>query len=71
MQFVHIVLKWKNHNEPWPAKKYNYDQLDEVILKRANEASGLYQMFGNLRDMIVLDRCVKWFYIFGENKQLD
>jgi len=49
-------MEWRNHNKPWPSQKFDYEQLDRAILKRANEGSGIYQMFSNLADVVILDR---------------
>ncbi|XP_071774619.1 FAD-dependent oxidoreductase domain-containing protein 2 [Centroberyx gerrardi] len=56
---VHRVLEHRYHSDPWPSTKLLTTQLQSWILKRVNEASGPYQMFGVLGDVILLQgsRC--------------
>lgn len=51
---VHRVLEQRYHSNPWPSTKLLTTQLQSWILKRVNEASGPYQMFGVLGDVILL-----------------
>uniref|UniRef100_A0A671QY96 FAD-dependent oxidoreductase domain-containing protein 2-like n=1 Tax=Sinocyclocheilus anshuiensis TaxID=1608454 RepID=A0A671QY96_9TELE len=51
---VHKILEQRYHNIAWPATKLPISQLQSWILRRVNEASGLYQMFGVLGDIILL-----------------
>lgn len=51
---VHRVLEHRYHSNPWPSTKLQITQLKSWILKRVNEASGPYQMFGVLADVILL-----------------
>ncbi|KAM4634461.1 FAD-dependent oxidoreductase domain-containing protein 2 [Polymixia lowei] len=51
---VHHVLEHRYHGNPWPSTKLLITQLQSWILKRVNEASGPYQMFGVLGDVILL-----------------
>lgn len=51
---VHHVLEQQYHSNPWPSTKLLTTQLQSWILKRVNEASGPYQMFGVLGDVILL-----------------
>ncbi|XP_062874938.1 FAD-dependent oxidoreductase domain-containing protein 2 [Trichomycterus rosablanca] len=51
---VHKILEQRYHGNVWPATKLYTSQLLSWILKRVNEASGLYQMFGVLGDVILL-----------------
>ncbi|KAM6957111.1 FAD-dependent oxidoreductase domain-containing protein 2 [Aplochiton taeniatus] len=51
---VHRVLEQRYHSNPWPSTKLLTTQLQSWILKRVNEASGPYQMFGVLGDIILL-----------------
>ncbi|XP_056609136.1 FAD-dependent oxidoreductase domain-containing protein 2 [Triplophysa dalaica] len=51
---VHKVLEQRYHNNAWPATKLPISQLQSWILKRVNEASGPYQMFALLGDIILL-----------------
>ena len=40
----------------WSFQTYQYDNFFNNLLKRINEASGLYQMFGQLVDIISLKK---------------
>ncbi|KAK2915986.1 hypothetical protein Q8A67_000360 [Cirrhinus molitorella] len=51
---VHKILEQRYHNIAWPATKLPISQLQSWILRRVNEASGPYQMFGVLGDIILL-----------------
>ncbi|XP_025973743.1 FAD-dependent oxidoreductase domain-containing protein 2 isoform X2 [Dromaius novaehollandiae] len=51
---VHHLLENRHHGVPWPSTVYPITQLTNSIIKRVNEASGLYQMFGVLADIILL-----------------
>lgn len=51
---VHKILEQRYHNIAWPATILPISQLQSWILKRVNEASGPYQMFGVLGDIILL-----------------
>ncbi|KAJ7992751.1 hypothetical protein DPEC_G00281920 [Dallia pectoralis] len=51
---VHRVLEQRYHSNPWPAIKLSVSQLQSWLLRRVNEASGPYQMFGVLGDIILL-----------------
>ncbi|CAB1342005.1 unnamed protein product [Coregonus sp. 'balchen'] len=51
---VHRVLELRYHSNSWPATKLSISQLQSWLLRRVNEASGLYQMFGVLGDIILL-----------------
>ncbi|NXP11166.1 FXRD2 protein, partial [Thinocorus orbignyianus] len=51
---VHRLLENRHHGVPWPSTVYPITQLTNSIIKRVNEASGLYQMFGVLADIILL-----------------
>lgn len=51
---VHRSLEQRFHGNPWQSSKLLPTQLLSWILKRVNEASGLYQMVGILGDVIVL-----------------
>ena len=39
---------------PWPSVTLTPINLDSHFVKRMNEASGIYQMFGNLADVAVI-----------------
>lgn len=51
---VHRLLENRHHGVPWPSAVYPITQLTNSIIKRVNEASGLYQMFSVLADIILL-----------------
>ncbi|XP_015717642.1 FAD-dependent oxidoreductase domain-containing protein 2 [Coturnix japonica] len=51
---VHRLLENRHHGVPWPSSVYPITQLTNSIIKRVNEASGLYQMFSVLADIILL-----------------
>ncbi|XP_066563495.1 FAD-dependent oxidoreductase domain-containing protein 2 isoform X2 [Amia ocellicauda] len=51
---VHRILEQRYHGHPWPAATLQTSQLLSAILRRVNEASGPYQMFGMLGDIILL-----------------
>nr|XP_034984178.1 FAD-dependent oxidoreductase domain-containing protein 2 [Zootoca vivipara]XP_034984179.1 FAD-dependent oxidoreductase domain-containing protein 2 [Zootoca vivipara] len=51
---VHRLLEVRHHGVPWPSSLYPIMQLTNAIVKRVNEASGLYQMFTVLADVILL-----------------
>jgi len=50
---LHRLLEWKNHQVAWPVKHGIISQLLPTIIKRINEASGPYQMFQYLSDIII------------------
>ena len=53
---LHRLLEWKNHAVAWPSHRgLNIDLLTWTT-KRINEASGIYQMFTVLGDVILLQR---------------
>ncbi|XP_035470688.2 FAD-dependent oxidoreductase domain-containing protein 2 isoform X3 [Scophthalmus maximus] len=56
---VHRILEQRYHSNPWPSTKLLTTQLQSWILKRVGEASGPYQMFEVLGDVILLrgSRC--------------
>ncbi|KAK3091462.1 hypothetical protein FSP39_019980 [Pinctada imbricata] len=51
---LHHLLEWRYHQVPWPSHTAPITQLMNTIIKRLNEASGTYQMFGVLGDVIIL-----------------
>ena len=52
---LHRILENRYHDQHWPSKKLGYEHLLNYVLKRVNEASGPYQMFGYLVDIISLN----------------
>ncbi|KAM7114271.1 FAD-dependent oxidoreductase domain-containing protein 2 isoform 2-T2 [Molossus nigricans] len=51
---VHRLLERRHHGRAWPATEHPATQLTSCILRRVNEASGLYQMFSVLADVVLL-----------------
>ncbi|XP_074082936.1 FAD-dependent oxidoreductase domain-containing protein 2 [Macrotis lagotis] len=51
---IHRLLEHRHHGIPWPSPVYPITQLTNTIIRRVNEASGLYQMFSVLADIILL-----------------
>lgn len=51
---VHRLLEHRHHGVAWPTTQLPVTQLCSAILRRVNEASGLYQMFGVLTDIVLL-----------------
>lgn len=51
---VHHLLEQRYHRTPWPSTPLSTTQLLSAILKRVGEASGPYQMFEILGDVILL-----------------
>ncbi|XP_076075879.1 FAD-dependent oxidoreductase domain-containing protein 2-like isoform X1 [Mytilus galloprovincialis] len=49
------ILSWRYHSETWPKQAYSISNLLPVTVKRINEASGIYQMFGQLVDVILIN----------------
>lgn len=57
------LLDWRYHSVPWPSATAPNDQLINYILKRINEASGTYQMFSMLGDIIILNENRTFTYL--------
>ncbi|XP_045635569.1 FAD-dependent oxidoreductase domain-containing protein 2 [Ursus americanus] len=51
---VHRLLEQRHHGVAWPSTEHPISQLTSSIVRRVNEASGLYQMFGVLADVVLL-----------------
>ncbi|KAJ8345117.1 hypothetical protein SKAU_G00293100 [Synaphobranchus kaupii] len=51
---VHRVLEQRYHGIAWPSILLSTNQLSSWLLRRVNEASGPYQMFGVLGDIVLL-----------------
>ncbi|CAG5131919.1 unnamed protein product, partial [Candidula unifasciata] len=51
---LHRLLEWRYEGVVWPSVTFPRSQLINIILKRINEASGIYQMFQCLGDVAVL-----------------
>ena len=67
------ILNWRYHQEKWPSTSLPVSNLTSTIIRRVNEASGLYQMFAYLGDVILVDKLVSFGNIIFtrslENKQ--
>ncbi|XP_048448900.1 FAD-dependent oxidoreductase domain-containing protein 2, partial [Rhincodon typus] len=53
---VHHLLEHRYHGTTWPATTLPIIHLTNTIIKRINEASGLYQMFSVLADIVLLQK---------------
>ncbi|XP_077863118.1 FAD-dependent oxidoreductase domain-containing protein 2-like [Saccoglossus kowalevskii] len=62
-QALHRILEYQNHRKQWPSIKMSISELLNHIIKRVNEASGLYQMFGVLSDVMILSSDEKYEYL--------
>lgn len=51
---VHRLLEHRHHGVTWPSTEHPITQLTSSILRRVNEASGLYQMFSVLADVVLV-----------------
>lgn len=51
---VHRLLEHRHHGVAWPSTELPTSQLTSAIIRRVNEASGLYQMFSVLADVVLL-----------------
>ncbi|XP_003783300.1 FAD-dependent oxidoreductase domain-containing protein 2 [Otolemur garnettii] len=51
---VHRLLEHRHHGITWPSTELPITQLTNSIIRRVNEASGLYQMFSVLGDVVLL-----------------
>ncbi|XP_041473338.1 FAD-dependent oxidoreductase domain-containing protein 2-like [Lytechinus variegatus] len=55
-QALHKLLEWRYHNKPWPSIRLPMMELLDRLIRRLNEASGLYQMFYVLGDVVLLHK---------------
>ncbi|KAK3596169.1 hypothetical protein CHS0354_020627 [Potamilus streckersoni] len=53
---LHRLLEWRYHQVPWPITTQPVTNLLAAILKRLNEASGIYQMFSSLADVVIFKK---------------
>ena len=53
-QALHRILEQKLHGVEWKHTTAHTDQLVSTLVKRLNEASDIYQMFGVLGDVVLL-----------------
>ncbi|XP_057310972.1 FAD-dependent oxidoreductase domain-containing protein 2-like [Hydractinia symbiolongicarpus] len=56
-------LEWRNHQVPWPSVVLPNKDLMNYLLKRLNEASGIYQMLSALSDVIIFRDDNKFEYL--------
>ncbi|XP_013388556.1 FAD-dependent oxidoreductase domain-containing protein 2 [Lingula anatina] len=63
---LYHYLEHRNHGVEWPSIKAPITELLDRILKRINEASGIYQMFQVLGDVILLKNGGKEFEYLEE-----
>ncbi|XP_075038820.1 FAD-dependent oxidoreductase domain-containing protein 2 isoform X2 [Mixophyes fleayi] len=63
---VHRLTENLYHSIPWPASHYLISQLPNVLLRRMNEASGLYQMFEVLVDVVLVGENTNTFEYLEE-----
>eukprot|EP01080_Neovahlkampfia_damariscottae_P004116 gene4116-7402_t len=54
-QTVNSHMEWRYHDVVFPHKTLHLGELLKHIIYRINHASALYQMFGTLGDIVVLD----------------
>lgn len=54
VRVLHRLLEWRHEGQRWPVTSYSTRDLLNVLVKRINEASAPYQMFGELADVILL-----------------
>ncbi|KAH9504274.1 FAD-dependent oxidoreductase domain-containing protein 2, partial [Bulinus truncatus] len=55
-QALHHLLEWRFEGVKWPSLTVPINQLINMITKRLNEGSGIYQMYGILGDVIIINR---------------
>jgi thioredoxin reductase len=53
---VNKHMEWRYHDVPFSFKTFHLGQIMKHIIYRFNHASALYQMFGTLGDILVLDK---------------
>lgn len=51
---LHRLLEWRLEGRRWPVSSHGLQDLMTVLVRRVNEASGTYQMFGELADVVLL-----------------
>ncbi|CAL1532638.1 unnamed protein product [Lymnaea stagnalis] len=55
-QALSRLLEWRYEGVRWPSTTVPLDQVLNLVVKRLNEGSGFYQMFGILGDVLIIDR---------------
>ncbi|XP_053577354.1 FAD-dependent oxidoreductase domain-containing protein 2 isoform X3 [Bombina bombina] len=63
---AHRLMEKRYHHVPWPVTHHPTSQLLNVLLRRLNEASGLYQMFGVLADVVIIGEDSQHFQYLEE-----
>ncbi|KAK7501280.1 hypothetical protein BaRGS_00007405 [Batillaria attramentaria] len=63
---LHKLLENRYEGVPWPSQQIPVTQLLNYVLKRMNEASGVYQMFSMLGDVITISDDGKMAEVFEE-----
>ena len=53
---LHRIFQFRYHQQKWPSIALSWYNLPNYLIKRMNEADGIYQMFGQLVDVILIDR---------------
>ncbi|CAF1007257.1 unnamed protein product [Rotaria sp. Silwood1] len=53
---LHRIFEYCYHQQKWPSISLSWFSLTNYLIKRINEADGIYQMFGQLVDVILIDR---------------
>ncbi|XP_064478427.1 FAD-dependent oxidoreductase domain-containing protein 2-like [Ornithodoros turicata] len=56
VQALHRLLEYSRHGNPWPSKTFLLMDLLKVAVERINEAAAMYEMFGSLGDVFLIDR---------------
>jgi hypothetical protein len=60
---LHHIFEHRYHQQKWPSRIFSWSALTNYLIKRMNEADGIYQMFGQLVDVILIDRFADSCYI--------
>ncbi|CAF4124910.1 unnamed protein product [Rotaria socialis] len=55
-QTLYRIFEYRYHENKWPSITFSWYSLTNYLIKRMNEADGIYQMFGQLVDVILIDR---------------
>ncbi|CAF1342999.1 unnamed protein product [Rotaria sordida] len=53
---LHRIFEYRYHEKKWSSIILSWFSLTNYLIKRINEADGIYQMFGQLVDVILIDR---------------
>jgi hypothetical protein len=62
IQALHRIFEYRYHQQKWPSIIFSWYSLTNYLIKRMNEADGIYQMFGQLVDVVLIDR---YFFLFN------